>query len=181
MARTELDILDLYQRHSKALLVFLVRRTADPDVGRDIWAETFAQAVAARRDFRGTTDAEAVGWLYAIARNQLSRYYRKGLVEQRMVQRLGLQPPELAPEVERELVRSAALADLRGALKDAIASLSEETRSAVMLRVVDERSYAEVAERLGINETAARARVSRGLRALAEVLDVEDTWEAAGT
>ena len=39
------------------------------------------------------------------------------------------------------------------------------------LRVVDELGYPAIATRLGISEQAARARVSRGLRALAGALD----------
>jgi RNA polymerase sigma-70 factor (ECF subfamily) len=66
----------LYARHRDALLVFLVRRTADTEVALDLWAETFAQAVANRRRYRGTTDAEAAGWLFGIARRQLAHYYR---------------------------------------------------------------------------------------------------------
>jgi RNA polymerase sigma-70 factor (ECF subfamily) len=41
----------------------------------------------------------------------------------------------------------------------------------VRLRVVDELPYPDVAARLGISEQAARARVSRALRALAGALD----------
>src|ERR671921_104258 len=45
----ELDVGDLYARHREALLLFFVRRTDDVDVALDLWAETFAQAVAGRR------------------------------------------------------------------------------------------------------------------------------------
>jgi DNA-directed RNA polymerase specialized sigma24 family protein len=38
------------------------------------------------------------------------------------------------------------------------------------LRVLEEQSYEQMAEQLGINEQAVRARVSRGMRALAERL-----------
>jgi DNA-directed RNA polymerase specialized sigma24 family protein len=42
---------------------------------------------------------------------------------------------------------------------------------ALHLRVVQELDYAVVARRLGVTEATARARVSRGLRKLAESLD----------
>ena len=53
----------------------------------------------------------------------------------------------------------------------AMATLSPGTRDAVRLRVVDELPYRDLAQRLGISETAARVRVSRGLSALAGLLD----------
>jgi len=52
----------------------------------------------------------------------------------------------------------------------ALAALPEEQRRAVELRVVQEHGYAEIATMLGISEQNARARVSRGLRALALAL-----------
>ena len=56
------------------------------------------------------------------------------------------------------------------ALHDAMASLPEDQRRAVELRVVEEHGYSEVATILGVSEQTARARVSRGLRALAQRL-----------
>ena len=44
-----LDIESLYERHAETLLVFFTRRTFDPEVATDLWAETFAQALAGRR------------------------------------------------------------------------------------------------------------------------------------
>jgi DNA-directed RNA polymerase specialized sigma24 family protein len=48
----------------------------------------------------------------------------------------------------------------------------------VRLRVVDELDYPTVADRLGISEQAARARVSRGLRVLASAVDELGATEA---
>lgn len=49
--------------------------------------------------------------------------------------------------------------------------LSPAVRDAMRLRVVDELAYPALAARLGTTEPAARARVSRGLAALADALD----------
>ena len=58
-------------------------------------------------------------------------------------------------------------------MAEAIASLPAEHRLALRLRVVEERSYAEVAAALSVDEQAARARVSRALRGLARDLEPE--------
>jgi RNA polymerase sigma-70 factor (ECF subfamily) len=42
---------------------------------------------------------------------------------------------------------------------------------AVRMRIIDERPYATIARQLGISDEVARARVSRGLRELARVLE----------
>ncbi|WP_354698708.1 ECF RNA polymerase sigma factor SigE [Paraconexibacter sp. AEG42_29] len=175
-----LEVDALYARHRDELLVFLARRTADPEIALDLWAETFAEAVAGRRRYRGTTDAEAAGWLYGIARRQLAQYYRRGRIEQRALGRLKLERAPAGPEVLAEIARRAGLDELRSALAAALAQLSPGIRGAVALRVVDELPYPVVAGRLGIAEPAARARVSRGLAALADLLDAP-TIDAART
>ena len=169
--RTPLDIGALYTRHHDELLLYLVRRTADVEVALDLWSETFAQAVAGRRKFRGKTDAEAAAWLYSIARNQLARYLRRGYAERRAMQKLGLERPPTDDELVADIWQRAQLDALRIELIAALATLSEPVREAVKLRVVDERPYVEIATRLRISEQAARARVSRGLSALAEALE----------
>jgi RNA polymerase sigma factor (sigma-70 family) len=172
MRRTGLDVDALYERYHDELLLYLVRRTADVEVALDLWSETFAQAVAGRGKYRGRTEAEAAAWLYSIAKNQLARYLRRGYAERRAMQKLGLERPPADDELVADIWQRAQLEATRAELSAALATLSEPVREAVKLRVVDERPYLEVANRLKITEQAARARVSRGLTALAEVLEV---------
>jgi RNA polymerase sigma-70 factor (ECF subfamily) len=168
------DIDELYRGHAERLLAFLSRRTLDPDTAIDLLAETFAVALRDRRSYRGRTDAEAVGWLYGIARHQLSGWYRRGAVERRAMTKLGIERRELT-EVEYErIVDLAGLADLRGRVAAEVEQLGGESRSALRLRVVEECSYAEVAAALGVSEQTARARVSRALRQLASRLTYEE-------
>ena len=171
MRSSGIDLDALYARHHDELLLYLVRRTADVEVALDLWSETFAQAVAGRRKYRGKTEAEAAAWLYSIAKNQLARYLRRGYAERRAMQKLGLERPPADDELVADIWQRAQLDATRAELSAALATLSEPVREAVKLRVVDERPYGEVATRLKISEQAARARVSRGLSALAEVLE----------
>ncbi len=178
MGAVTADIEALYARHREPLLLFLARRTADPQVALDLWAETFAHAAAGRRRFRGRSEEEAAAWLYGIARRQLAMYYRRGRSERRALDRLKLERPPADPGVLAEIARRAGLAELRSELEAALAQLSPAVRDAVQLRVVDELSYPDVSRRLGISEPAARARVSRGLAALADLLDARTMQEA---
>jgi RNA polymerase sigma factor (sigma-70 family) len=166
-----LDVDALYARHSDDLLLFLARRTADAEVALDLWAETFAHAVAGGGKFRGSTEEEAAGWLYGIAKRQLALYFRRGHAERRALERLGLERPPADEELLADIERRAQLDVMRAELGVALASLSVPVREAVRLRVVDELPYSDIARSLSISEQAARARVSRGLSALAAVMD----------
>jgi RNA polymerase sigma-70 factor (ECF subfamily) len=95
------------------------------------------------------------------------------------MRRAGVQAPVLDGEELARIEELASLGELRAAVAGALADLAAEQRDAVRLRVVEELDYAQVAGRLGISEQAARARVSRGLRAIAGALDGFGPAEAA--
>jgi RNA polymerase sigma factor (sigma-70 family) len=160
-----------YEEHVESLLAYVLRRVWDVDVALDLTAESFAQAYLSRRRFRGSTEAEAAGWLYGIARRQLALYFRRRAVEKRALQRLGLQAPRFDDEERARLRDLAEPDDLRAVVRLELDRLSAAQREALQLRVVDELPYTDVADSLGISQQAARARVARGLKALAAALD----------
>jgi RNA polymerase sigma factor (sigma-70 family) len=162
----------VYEAKAQQLLTFFLRRTFEIEVARDLTAETFAQAFEHRKRFRGRTDAEAEAWLYGIARHQLSRYARKGIVQRKAVERLGIEVPAVSYDDHERLVELAGLADLRKSVADAFSALPPDQREALRLRVVDEHAYRDVAATLGVSEETARARVSRALRRIADLIDI---------
>jgi RNA polymerase sigma factor (sigma-70 family) len=161
----------LYERQSSELLRFFLRRLPDPELAADLMAETFAEVLRSRHKFRGETNAELEAWVFAIAKVKFLGYLRRGRIEKRALRRLGLEAPQLASEDQDRIEALADLDQTRAVLASALSDLSDEQRAALHLRVIDELPYAEVAVRLGVTEQTARARVSRGLRALAAVLD----------
>jgi RNA polymerase sigma-70 factor (ECF subfamily) len=167
------DIARLYGTHARPLVAYFARRTFDPQAATELMAETFAEAVANRRKFRGTSDEAAGAWLFGIARHQLSGWYRRAGVERRALARLGLDPPGLTDDEYERIEELSGLAELRAQVADLLAALPEEHQRALRMRVVEERGYDEVAAALGVDEQAARARVSRALRGLAAELDTE--------
>ena len=166
-----------YEEHAERLLLWFARRVLQPDVALDLSADTFARAFRSRHRYRGTTDAEAAGWLYAIARRQLADYFRKGDVERKSIEALGIAMPDLTQQEFERIEELADLASLRAEVATELRGLSRVQRTALELRIVDELPYPEVAERLGVREATARARVSRGLRALAEALGMSPSPE----
>jgi RNA polymerase sigma-70 factor (ECF subfamily) len=152
------------------LLGYFMRRVYDAEAARDLTAETFAQALLSERRFRGATKAEANAWLFTIGKRQFARYVRKGIAERRATKKLGIQLTPLDDEDATQIERLADVEGLRALIIEALKSLSAGQRAAVELRILEELPYPEVASRLGISEQAARARVSRALRILGQVL-----------
>lgn len=156
----------LYARHQRGLLAFFMRRTFDAEAAVDLVGETFAQAFTGRRRFRGTTPESEAALLYTVARRLLSRYYKRGRAERAALERLGVARPELDDESLVRIEELAGVATMRALIAEQLRVLPAEHRAALELRVVEERDYDDVAARLGVSEQTARARVSRGLRAL---------------
>lgn len=170
---------DFYRRTADGLLRDLTRRVFLPEVALDLMAETMAQAFIGRRKFKGSTDAEARGWLHAIGGHQVALYYRRQRVETKALQRLGLERPEPPDEAESLLIQREALSELQAALKSALEGLPPEQQDIIELRLLRNERYDDIAVRLGISETAARARVSRALKALRNA--IRDTSTLKGT
>jgi RNA polymerase sigma-70 factor (ECF subfamily) len=171
-AGTAEDFGIFYDRHSRAVLGFLYRRTADPETAGDLTAETFAQAYLSRRRYReGGSGARA--WLLGIAHHQLGRSLRRRRVEDKARRRLGLERITV-DEISFERIEELAdFAPVREAIRQALDSVSPKLAQAVLLRIGHELPYPEVARRLRCSESAARVRVARGLAKLTERLEVQ--------
>lgn len=159
-ARSDPDAFrDLYGRYAERIHGYFARRTGDADAAEDLTAETFAQAWLVRERFRDEAGGSAAPWLFGIARNVLLMSVRRGRLERRASQRLGL----------RERVDgAAAVPDERwcDGADELIDSLPPAQREAVRLRVLSDLDYDRIALRLGTSPAAARVRVHRGLAAL---------------
>ena len=102
-----------YDAHFEGVLRYLTRRTCDAEAGLDLTAESFAQAFLSRRRFRGTTDAEAAGWLYRIAKRQLAGYFKKGRSGREACERLGQYATVEALGFDDALARAQDLLGIR--------------------------------------------------------------------
>lgn len=158
----------LYERHALRVYTWCHRRLEW--AASDLTAETFAQAWLSRDRFRDEHAGSALPWLLGIARNVLRETIRHDRVETRARERLGL-PLDLAAEDGYAAVEEKL--SPRTTLVAALDQLPEHERDALELRVFNELSYDQVAERLEIRPAAARLRVSRALRRLALVATKE--------
>ncbi|MDH3730323.1 MAG: RNA polymerase sigma factor [Acidimicrobiia bacterium] len=161
---------EMYERSSDEILAYFYRRTWDPHVSADLVAETFAAAWLRRGTYRGR-DGSPVPWLFGIAKRELGRYRRRRKIEFRAVRRLGIQVPQLGNDSVERIEQMVDARAFRGELVAALKRLSASERDAVQLRVIDDRSFREVGERLGCSEGAARVRVHRALRKLADAVE----------
>ncbi len=153
---------ELYRTFEGPILGYCMRLTGRPDLAADLAAETFARALEGVQAFdprRGRADQ----WLFGIARNVIADSQRRGRIDASARHRLGMPVLVIDDHAAEAIARAEASAS---GVAEALSTLPPEQRAAVEQRVLDDRSYAEIAAQLNCSEAVARQRVSRGLRAL---------------
>jgi RNA polymerase sigma factor (sigma-70 family) len=156
----------LYDAHARDLLGYFARRSGDPQTALDLLSATFLAALENRGRCRATDESGRVAWLYRIAANTFVDFVRRGASERRAINRLGSERRALTPTEVEVIQEIAGSSELEARVTAAFGELSAQQREALWLHVVEELPYPEVSVALGLSEPAARARVSRGLRAL---------------
>ena len=106
-------------------------------------------------------------WLISVSRNLCIDHYRSVRKERETINR-DVDASELSP-LSREPGPVAALEqrDRVALLRQALASLPDTLRAAVVMRDIQERSYQEIAEALDLPEGTVKSRINRGRTELA--------------
>lgn len=150
--------------HIDVLFRTAVRLTADRSEAEDLVQETFAQAWASFAAYEPGTNCRA--WLFKILMNKLEHQRRRKYA---LLKRTADADTELlaetvayAPPVEHELKDEDVLT--------ALDRVPPRFREVVLLADVEEFSYREIAEILGVPVGTVMSRLSRGRKLLREML-----------
>src|SRR5450432_1532369 len=136
----------LFERHSSRVERWFARQVGDGDVALDLTAETFARALERAGRFRPLVGDSALPWLFGIGANVLRIYWREQRLDRSARERLRV-ADELrfadGPEAGYGSLPDARITG--AALREALEGLLESQRRAVILRVVDELPYGDLA------------------------------------
>lgn len=152
----------LVERYHRRVVQLALGMVKDADEAMDIAQETFVRVHRYLPSFKG--DSSFFTWTYRIAMNLcLDTQRRKGRTE-----RVDLGEDDDA-EIEAAMdppshalagpQRQALNEELRGKIEEALAGLSENHRSILILREVDGLSYEELAKVLGIRKGTVMSRL----------------------
>lgn len=146
-----------------------VRMTRNPADAEDLLQETYLRAYRAFASFREGTNLRA--WLYRILTNAFINTYRKRQREPQTVSDDELEDWYLYDKLGMDAAEASAEATVLENLpdqdvQDALASLPEQFRLAVLLADVEGFSYKEIAQILDIPIGTVMSRLHRGRRAL---------------
>ncbi len=166
------DFADQAMEHMPSLYSAALRMTRNPADAEDVVQETYLKAFRGFGSFREGTNLKA--WLYRILTNTFINRYRK---QQRrpdesslddvedffLYRRLGgLEGARAGRSAEDELLEVFGESEV----KEAVESLSEQFRLAVLLADVEGFSYKEIAEILDVPVGTVMSRLHRGRKGL---------------
>src|SRR2546423_13561568 len=158
-ARADRAFEKLYQRHVGDVYRYALVVMRNPSDAEDVTQTTFMNAY--RAFARGERPRTPQNWLIAIAHNVCRQRFRQ---QQRRPSELPLED-EVAHTVPDDDTPSAQ--DIRRALSH----LAFNQRAALVMRELEGRSYAEIADVLEISTSAVETRIFRARRALREQLE----------
>ena len=143
---------------------FVGKHDEAEDLTQDIFLKIFRAL--------GTFDRRAnfQTWIVSISRNLCIDHYRSVRKERQTIAR-EVDAGELQPaSPERGPYQAAEHQDLRALLRQALQALPATLRTAVVLRDLQELSYQEIADQLGLPEGTVKSRINRGRIELAHQL-----------
>jgi RNA polymerase sigma-70 factor, ECF subfamily len=146
-----------------------LRLTRNPSDAEDLLQETFLRAYRGFASFKEGTNLRA--WLYRILTNAFINIYRKRQREPQTVSDSDVEEWYLYDKLGAEGAEASAEAQVLDSLPDedvqeALASLPDQFRLAVLLADVEGFSYKEIAEILDVPIGTVMSRLHRGRRAL---------------
>ncbi len=143
---------------------FVGKHDEAEDLTQDIFLKIFkALATFDRR-------ANFQTWIVSISRNLCIDHYRSVRKERQTIAR-EVDTGDLQPaSADRGPYQAAEHQDLRALLRQALQALPATLRTAVILRDLQELSYQEIADQLGLPEGTVKSRINRGRIELAHQL-----------
>lgn len=164
----------LIDRFQQPVYSLVCRLLDDPSEAPDVVQEVFLKVFRNIGSFRGNSSLKT--WMYRIAYNEAWNH-RRWFTRHRK-QEIGLErEDEDTPgfqEILHDSGRSAfdmvADAETHALIEEALAVLNPVFRAAVILRDIEDLSYEEIAEVLGVSLGTVKSRILRGREALRKAL-----------
>jgi RNA polymerase sigma-70 factor (ECF subfamily) len=147
----------------------------------DVVQETFLEAQKSYARFVDRGRGSFLSWLFSIAENRLRDLHKYHAAQKR-------HPAREIPLGGRETDHSGPLGGITGGITtpgtramkrelfdlmlESVDALPDDLREVILLRAVEDRSFREIAERLGKSPSTVQTRYGRALEELRRRLDV---------
>jgi RNA polymerase sigma-70 factor (sigma-E family) len=163
-------VTSLYAAHYRSLVRMAALLLRDADEAEEVVQDAF---VAMHDAWRRLRDADrALAYLRQSVVNRARSALRRRAVRERHATESVREPRRDLPSAESEAMR----AEDRRAIVDALRTLPERQREAIVLRYYADLSEADTASAMGVSRGAVKSHTSRGMAALRTNLEGQQSW-----
>jgi RNA polymerase sigma-70 factor (ECF subfamily) len=159
---------EIVRRHSRLVFNVAYKFVGTYELAEDLAQDVFIKLFKSLGSFDRRANFQT--WLVSVSRNLCIDHYRSVRKERETIAR-NVDPADLASVAPGRGAHAALeRRDRVQLLRTALDRLAPALRTAVMLRDVQELTYLEIADRLGLPEGTVKSRINRGRTELARHL-----------
>jgi RNA polymerase sigma-70 factor (ECF subfamily) len=154
----------LVDRHADDLyrLALSLSRTAHD--AEDVLQETFTGAFRGLQKFNGQSSVKT--WLHRILMRQAARVWNRASGSRKMQPLASPDAQDVRPYSGAPSANKTARVDQKLDLAEVLETLDEDHREVIVLRELNQMSYAEIAEALGVPQGTVESRLHRARKQL---------------
>ncbi|MFW5799789.1 MAG: RNA polymerase sigma factor [Spirochaetota bacterium] len=153
---------EIYERYNKPIYNYLNKLVFDKDMLEEIFQEVFTKIYLKASTFKVKYNFKS--WIYKISMNQYIDYYKKLKRKEKFfkdsekIKRTKYDVPDIVDDIiEQESIEI---------LKQLIESLPEKFKQAIILKKIEEFTYDQAAEIMGVSSRSVKTYVTKGMQIL---------------
>ena len=159
----------IYNLYFDRIFGYIIKRTLDYDLTKDICSEVFLKAFLSVQKFRWTNKPIII-WLFKIAQNEIRLYFRnKKYKPEFLSANVTKHNWQVSPSAEQEKIEIENLlikSQQTQALIKSLNQLSEKERECISLKFIENLTYPEIAQVMNLKTGTVKSHISRGLAKL---------------
>ena len=141
---------ELYARYRGPLYRYILRQVADDATANDLYQGSWEKIIKARKSYRPQAPFRA--WMYRIAHNHVVDHFRRSRPESEL-------EPERMESLEEAPDELLTRADRQQRLREALDSLPDKQRDAILLKLDAGLDLQTIADVTGVNRETAKSRL----------------------
>jgi len=160
---------EIVRRFQSPIYSLLIRMTGNEEDAKELLQLTFFRVYKYRRNY--DPEKKFVNWIFTIASNLAKKEWKR---KSRWMS-VPLEHVHLSSPVSTAPHYDAGRVQLRASIEEAIDRLPSHYREPFLLREMEQMSYEDIAEILGVRLGTVKSRINRARAKLREMLN--DVWE----